>query len=127
MSYWQKSLCASKIENRLSFKIYKTELEREQQTELHVLRPCSKLIHEKYLLYFVKNQQFITDGVSTMKGTSGQQRVSIDFVANYLISLPPLTEQKRIVKRLDEILTLCDHLQKNLNDSLTDTRNFDKY
>lgn len=77
-------------------------------TELYVLRSYSKLVDRKYLLYFVKNQQFISDGLATMKGTAGQQRVSRDFITNYLFPLPPLAEQKRIVERLNEMLPLCE-------------------
>ena len=73
-------------------------------TEIYVLRSYGKNIIAKYLLYFVKNQQFISDGLATMKGTAGQQRVSRDFVSNYIFPLPPLAEQNRIVARLDKIL-----------------------
>ena len=65
------------------------------------------IIDEKYLLYFVKNQQFILDGIATMKGTAGQQRISRNFVVNYLLPLPPFAEQKRIVERLEKLLPLC--------------------
>ena len=73
-------------------------------TEIYVLRSYGKNIIAKYLLYFVKNQQFISDGLATMKGTAGQQRVSRDFVSNYIFPLPPLAEQNRIVARLEKIL-----------------------
>ena len=74
-------------------------------TELYVLRSYGKYINEKYLLYFVKNHQFILDGVATMKGTAGQQRISRNFVVNYLLPLPPFAEQKRIVlSEVDELV-----------------------
>ena len=77
-------------------------------TELYVFRSYGKHVDGKYLLYFVKNQQFISDGLATMKGTAGQQRVSRDFIANYLFPLPPYAEQERIVERLNELLPLCE-------------------
>ena len=77
-------------------------------TELYVLRSYGKYINEKYLLYFVKNHQFILDGVATMKGTAGQQRISRNFVINYLLPLPPLAEQKRIVAKLEELMPLIE-------------------
>lgn len=82
-------------------------------TELYVLRSYGKYINEKYLLYFVKNQQFILDGIATMKGTAGQQRISRNFVVNYLLPLPPFAEQKRIVEKLDELLSEVDELAKD--------------
>lgn len=83
-------------------------------TELYVLRSYGKFINEKYLLYFVKNQKFITDGLATMKGTAGQQRVSKNFISNYLLPLPPLDEQERIVAKLNELLPLCDSLSEKI-------------
>ena len=82
-------------------------------TELYVLRSYGKYINEKYLLYFVKNQQFILDGIATMKGTAGQQRISRNFVVNYLLPLPPFAEQKRIVEKLNELLSDVDELAKD--------------
>ena len=82
-------------------------------TELYVLRSYGKYINEKYLLYFVKNQQFILDGIATMKGTAGQQRISRNFVVNYLLPLPPFVEQKRIIERLDALLSEVDELAKD--------------
>lgn len=39
-----------------------------------------------------------------MKGTAGQQRVTVDYTPNKLIPLPPKDEQKRIVARIKELL-----------------------
>ena len=93
-------------------------------TEIYVLRPYGNLINEKYLLYFVKNQRFIDDGLSTMKGTAGQQRISKAFVENYLFPLPPLAEQKRIVARLEELLAEINELARDEQELTTLEENF---
>lgn len=80
-------------------------------TELHVLRRYNNQTDCEYLLYFLKNPLFIKDGLATMKGTAGQQRVSTDFIKECLFPLPPLTEQHRIVEKLDQLLPLCDALE----------------
>ena len=79
-------------------------------TELFVIRSYGGYIFGKYLLYFVKNPNFINDGVKNFKGTAGQQRISSEFVKNYLIPLPPLAEQKRIVAKLEELMPLIERL-----------------
>ena len=50
-----------------------------------------------YVLLFLKTNDFIENGVKNFSGTAGQQRISKEFIANYLIPIPPLNEQKRIV------------------------------
>jgi len=39
------------------------------------------------------------------------QMLDVPFVYSTLIPLPPLSEQKRIVQRLDELLPLCEQLE----------------
>lgn len=77
-------------------------------TELHVLRV--NVADPYYILWFVKNELFINDGIKHFTGTAGQQRISKDFVENTLFPLPPLAEQKRIVAKIEELLPLCEQL-----------------
>lgn len=61
-----------------------------------------------YLLQFLQNEQH------SMKAKSSggvQSFVSLNFLRSYLIPLPPLAEQKRIVAKLEEILPLCEKLK----------------
>ena len=80
-------------------------------TELYVLRSYSKLILPEFLFFLVNTQKFIDDGVSTYKGTAGQQRIKRDFVENYIIGLPLLVEQRRIVEKVDSLMKLCGELK----------------
>jgi type I restriction enzyme S subunit len=77
-------------------------------TELHILRPFSKHIFTQYLLWFVKNDLFIQEGIKNFTGTVGQQRVSTVYISQYLIPIPPLPEQKRIVAKIEELLPLVE-------------------
>jgi len=74
-------------------------------TELHVIRnyPNSKLNLE-YLLLLVKTADFIGAGVKAFTGTSGQQRVGKTFVEEYLVPLPPLNEQQKIVDKVNQLM-----------------------
>jgi len=80
-------------------------------TELNVIRPIGNLISSHYLLYLFKTEYFIYNGVLSMTGTAGQQRVGKTYIQNFIISLPPLAEQHRIVERLNQLLPLCDTLE----------------
>ena len=81
-------------------------------TELSIVRVINDSLCREYLLWFFKTDYFITNGVKSFTGTAGQQRIHKDYLAACLIPLPPLAEQKRIVKRLEEILPLCEKLKK---------------
>lgn len=80
-------------------------------TELHVLRSYSELCLE-YFLWFIKCPSFISNCEINMSGTAGQQRVGTDIIKNYLVPLPPLEEQKRIVAKIEEMIPYCKQLIK---------------
>lgn len=77
-------------------------------TELSIVRTIGETILREYLLWFFKTDYFITNGMKSFTGTAGQQRIHKDYLATCLLPLPPLTEQKRIVAKLEEILPLID-------------------
>ncbi len=71
-------------------------------TEFHVLRPNSDLLDAKYLFYMVWNDRFRFLGEKAMKGAAGQKRVGADYLKEFKIPLPSLSEQKRIAAILDK-------------------------
>ena len=81
-------------------------------TELHIIRTISGLIVPEYLLCFAKRNDFILGGVQTFSGDVGQQRVTKDYIANYLVSLPPLNEQKRIISAIKEAYYIIENIEK---------------
>ncbi|MHC2216638.1 restriction endonuclease subunit S [Rhizobium leguminosarum] len=78
-------------------------------TELHVVRPVS--VEANYILIFLKSPGFVAAGIPKMTGTAGQKRVPTEFFANSPFPLPPLSEQRRIVAKVDELMALCDRLE----------------
>ena len=83
-------------------------------TEIYTFRTLSSLLSE-FLLYIFKTQDFISAGIKNFSGTAGQQRVPRIFVENYCIPLPPLSEQKRIVKAIEEALAKVDEYAESYN------------
>lgn len=84
-------------------------------TELYVLRDNTNILLNQFVLYCIKSNRFITNGVLTYTGTAGQQRVSRCFIENYLIAIPPLQEQHRIVEKVDCLMRLCDKLENEVS------------
>ncbi len=78
-------------------------------TELHVVRPVA--ICADYILIFLKSPHFIESGIPRMTGTAGQKRVPIEYLAYSPFPVPPIAEQRRIVARVDELMTICDRLE----------------
>ncbi len=79
-------------------------------TELHVIRDVTSSLYMPYVLLFLKTNDFIENGVKNFSGTAGQQRIGKDFVSNYLIPIPPVNEQKRIVDSALKIFSKIENL-----------------
>ena len=80
------------IKNVALFKFYLTD------------KPRSRYIH-----YFLKQAQEIMRASSS---GAVQSFVSLGFLRNYLIPIPPIAEQRRIVAKIDELMARCDELEK---------------
>ncbi len=74
-------------------------------TELHVLRDKTKFLSMNFFLWIFKSHLFIEGGKKNFTGTAGQQRISKNFISDFLLPVPPITEQKRIVEAIE--LLLC--------------------
>jgi len=72
-------------------------------TEFHVLRPNSSVVPE-WIWLFIRRERFREDAKRSFRGGVGQQRVPQEFLERYLIPLPPLEEQRRIVARIEELM-----------------------
>ena len=84
-------------------------------TELSIIRIINETVSRKYLLWFFKSDFFISNGIKSFTGTAGQQRIHKDYLSTVSIPLPPLSEQKRIVAKIEELLPLIDRYEKAWN------------
>ena len=69
------------------------------------------IIYTKFLYYWLNSFSFINQVKIDVGGTA-YNALTIDMLKNYLIPLPPLEEQKRIVAKIEELLPFCDQLIK---------------
>ena len=83
-------------------------------TELIILRNVN--VNQKYTFWTVLDERFIRGGVQTYSGTVGQQRINMDYVRSYPIPLPPLSEQQRIVDRIEELFAKLDEAKERLQE-----------
>jgi type I restriction enzyme S subunit len=77
------------------------------QNHIHRLRPYSKICIDfyYYVFYFYKHA-----GLIGGKGI-GIQGLSSNAIDSLFIPLPPLTEQKRIVAKIEELMQYCEKLK----------------
>ncbi len=80
---------------------------------LCALRPLAGS-NTKYILYFMRAFQRKMEALAT--GTTFGA-VSKTVVESFLVTIPPLSEQQRIVTKVDELMSLCDQLAKQNTDS----------
>lgn len=75
-----------------------------------VIMRCIDLDMVQYLYYIMKSMHYTKSVDSKTTGTAIRQLPAKE-LANVLIPLPPLAEQKRIVKKLEQLLPLCERLK----------------
>lgn len=88
-------------------------------TELHVARPIPHTIDSLFILLYLKAPIFLKVGETKMTGSAGQKRVPKDFFANNPLPFAPIEEQHRIVAKVDELMSLCDALEAQTENSIT--------
>ena len=70
-------------------------------SEYFVFRP-DPTVSKEWLYYFLSRESFRVEGAARMSGAVGHKRVSKEFIEGYPIPVPPLAEQQRIARLLDE-------------------------
>lgn len=76
-------------------------------TEFHVLR-ASAGVEAKWLAHFIAQHSRRRDARRNMTGSAGQLRVPLRWLGEQSIPLAPTAEQRRIVAKLDELLSDLD-------------------
>ena len=92
-------------------------------SEYIVFRPNASIVKD-WLYYFLSRESFRKEGAERMTGAVGHKRVAKDFIESYLIPVPLLLEQHRIVSILDEAFDGIATAKANAEKSLQNARAF---
>ena len=68
------------------------------------------LVNSDYLMFALRSE-YVQSQIRNRTKQTAQANLFQDAIRNLVIPLPPLTEQKRIVARLEELLPLCERLK----------------
>ena len=69
------------------------------------------ILIDKTYLFAILSTEFVSSQMMSRVKQEGQPKLAIERLRTTIIPLPPLAEQKRIVKRVEELLALCDELK----------------
>jgi type I restriction enzyme S subunit len=96
-------------------------------SEYFVFRSNGELLPD-YLYYFLSRDEFRQEASSLMSGAVGHKRVPKEYVENLQIPVPPLPEQRRIVKILDQVFEAVAKAKANAEKNLKNARElFESY
>lgn len=79
---------------------------------IRLIQPDVK--HRSYIkMFFLKSY----DEIRSHAAGGAQPNLNVGKISSTVIPLPPLTEQHRIVTKIDELMEICDQLKTNLQQS----------
>jgi len=68
--------------------------------------------------YFIKRYlEHLANGLQAKAAGGAQPFVSLGFLRNLVIALPPTEEQRRIVAKITQLMALCDNLEKQIDNA----------
>ncbi len=79
-------------------------------SEIFVLRARIELLND-FLYYRIQESEFIERATGSMTGAGGLKRVSSDFLNNFDIALPPVSERMDIVAYIKQCISRFDALE----------------
>ena len=85
-------------------------------TEFHVLRPIDQVSNSCWLYELTSFPQFRQAAEINMTGSAGQRRVPASFLANYKVSLPPISLQNQFADFVHQLDKSKMAVQKSLDE-----------
>lgn len=77
-----------------------------------VIRLLKQFVDFKYLYYYIANPSVQSVIEKQSSGSTKQIELATNTVKNYIVPLPPVSEQKRIVAKIEELITYTKQLVK---------------
>jgi len=88
----------------------------------YVVYRSLEVLNNEFLYYFLSQEDFREKGRTQMQGAVGHKRITKDFYENSLIPIPPLPEQKQIVKLLDQAFEAIDQAKANIEKNIANAK-----
>lgn len=87
------------------------------QNHIHRVRPYGNI--NNFYIYYNMLLLEMSGRINLYRKGMGISNISGTSLASIIIPLPPLSEQKRIVTKLNELMAYCDNLEESIKNSQT--------
>jgi type I restriction enzyme S subunit len=97
---------AAKIDQEIDFAIY---------VSVALIKPFKVIIDPDYLVIWLNSPSGTEKSIRFTYGRGmSQGNLNLGLIRKFVISLPPINEQKRIVKKVEWLLKYCDKLEEKI-------------
>lgn len=86
-----------------------------------LLKYSQKYIYPYYLEHLINSPFVKTQSEEGTEGV-GNKNLVLRKIINFLVPLPPLAEQKRIVEKVDKLMAYCDALEKQVKENQANSK-----
>lgn len=81
---------------------------------LAIFRPMAGILNQ-YIYYALSTHSVLGSTLREVKGTAGQDNLSLEQCRDLVISIPSIEEQHRIVDSIRQLMALCDTLDQKID------------
>lgn len=82
-------------------------------TGFYVCSPIPKLLNSDYC-YYLMISDYVVNGLNQFMKGDNSPSINKGHIDEWLFPLPPLSEQQRIVQKIEELFSVLDNIQKAL-------------
>ena len=102
-------------------KVWLADRDGGASSDVIVFRACSKEIHPRYIWQALARDEFFNYSMLNVSGTK-MPRGKREWIKQFEIPIPPLSEQKRIVAKIDAAFEKIDKLKANAEKNLANAK-----
>lgn len=84
-----------------------------------LLRPNTRVVN-KFLMYYL-NSPRVTAYVASITGGSASPHVNVGDIKNFKLPVPPISEQIKLIEKLESRLSVCDSIEKTIDTALQES------
>ncbi|MGF9697166.1 restriction endonuclease subunit S [Paenibacillus sp. MABNR03] len=86
--------------------------------------PNETVLSKDFVYYLLQETEIQNKVIKESDRTAGQSGVRRELIDSFVVGIPPQNEQKRIVGKINQLMALCDDLEKSIEQSKQDNEKF---